>query len=72
MSTAMPRPKRTDPASPDEQVTISIRFPGRVYNELARLSDQERRSLAAQVLYIVERNLAEAARERGSTGRQEA
>jgi hypothetical protein len=40
-------------------VSLSVRFPGPVYQALIAVADQERRSVSAQVLYIVERYLAE-------------
>ena len=59
MSTSIMPRRRREPASPDEPIAVSIRFPGQVYTRLGDLADRERRSLAAHVLYIVERYLAE-------------
>jgi hypothetical protein len=57
MLSTMARPRAPHP--PDKPVSLSVRFPGPVYQALIAVADQERRSVSAQVLYIVERYLAE-------------
>lgn len=57
MPGTMPRPKRTEPAKPDDQVPISIRFPGPIYNAVSELSERERRSFSAQVLHMLEKQI---------------
>jgi len=54
-------PRRRSPSSqpPRESVTLSVRFPVAVHRALLEVANQERRSVSAQVLYIVERYLAE-------------
>lgn len=57
MTAAMPRPKRKEPAPDDEFVTLSIRMLGRVYNAVSALSDQQRRTMNAQIVLMIERQL---------------
>lgn len=57
MNTTMPRPKRKDPVLPQDEITLSLRIPGWIYNPLVELAGKERRSLTAQILHIVERQL---------------
>ena len=58
MLNVMPRRRSTN-QPPSESVTLSVRFPAAVHQALIEVADQERRSVSAQVLYIVEHYLAE-------------
>lgn len=58
MTSAMPRPRRSEPASPDESVPFSIRLPGPIYNQLNELSKEEERTLNAQITYALREWLA--------------
>jgi hypothetical protein len=58
MLTPMPR-RRSAAQPPGEFVTLSVRFPAAVHQALLKVADEERRSVSAQVLVIVERYLAE-------------
>lgn len=49
----MPRPKRSEPVPPGQAVTTSVRMPGAVYNALLAASDQEDRTLNAQIVRVL-------------------
>jgi hypothetical protein len=53
MTATMPRPRRKGPATKDEFVTFSIRVPGPLYNWLDNLSNEQQRTLSAQVVYLL-------------------
>lgn len=50
MSQTMPRPKRSEPVPPDEIFTTSLRLPGWLYNDLNTISNEEDRSINAQMV----------------------
>jgi hypothetical protein len=58
MTTAVPRPKRTEPAAADESVSFSVRFPGPLYNQINQLSKDQERTLNAQIVFAVREWLA--------------
>lgn len=63
MLATMPPRRRTGAKSPEAFITLSVRLPVPVHSALAAIADRERRSLGAEVLYIVEQYLAEHAPE---------
>lgn len=50
MTTVVPRRKRATPVPEGDSITLSIRMPGGIYNDLSRIADAEDRNLNAQIV----------------------
>jgi len=59
MIPTVPRPRRSEPAAPDQSVPFSIRMLGSLYNELNALSDEHGRTLNAEILFILDSYLVD-------------
>lgn len=71
MTVTVPRQKRQTPVAEKDFLTMSVRLPGAVYNQVNALSERERRTLNAQIVYMLERQLERVSRIEGGADAEE-